>query len=222
MNIIKTINGLFLLGLIAYLTPAPSSLDHSLLNKYDLEKAYGPSAIASEPAGNFQLDKAPDSSRFTHTMLVQGLDEPMQMGILPNLNVIIIERKGGIRLYDAKEKQIKTIGHFNVFSGIEDGLLGVAVDPDFKNNNWVYFYYAVAGEKWVNHLARYELQGDVLVQSSKKVLLEVPTQRKYCCHSAGYLTFDSDGLLYLSIGDNTNAEEIEGHNPTDELSLIHI
>lgn len=216
MNIIKTINGLFLLGLVSYLVPGPSTQEQSLLNKYDLEKAYGAVAISSQPAESFPLDKAPDSSRFTHTMLVQGLDEPMQMGILPNLNVIIIERKGGIRLYDAKEKQIKTIGHFNVFSGIEDGLLGVAVDPDFKNNNWVYFYYAVAGEKWVNHLARYELQGDVLVQSSRKVLLEVPTQRKYCCHSAGYLTFDSDGLLFLSIGDNTNAEEIEGHNPTDE------
>ncbi|MGV3558511.1 PQQ-dependent sugar dehydrogenase [Larkinella arboricola] len=159
---------------------------------------------------------APDSSRFSHMMLVQGLDEPTEMAILPNNNVLIVERKGGVRLYDAQSKELKTIAHFNVFSGIEDGLLGVALDPDFKNNNWAYFYYAVGGEEWVNHLARYELRGDQLIQSSKKVLLEVPTQRKYCCHSAGYLTFDSDGLLYLSIGDNTNAEEIEGHNPTDE------
>ncbi len=104
----------------------------------------------------------------------------------------------------------------NVFSGIEDGLLGVAADPDFKNNRWVYFYYAVAGDRSVSHLVRFELKGEELVQSSKKVLLEVPTQRVYCCHSAGHITFDVNGLLYLSTGDNTNAEEIEGHNPTDE------
>ncbi|WP_420153890.1 PQQ-dependent sugar dehydrogenase, partial [Siphonobacter sp.] len=61
----------------------------------------------------------------------------------------------------------------------------------------------------------FELKGDQLDLASKKVLLEIPTQRKYCCHSAGYVTF-SKGLLYLSTGDNTNAEEIEGHNPTDE------
>ena len=216
VTVLKTINWLFLLGVMAFVSPTALIREQPLLNTYDLQKAYGPSPTQSIPAPSFRFIQAPDSSRFTHTMLVQGLDEPMQMAILPNLNVIIIERKGAIRLYDAQEKQIKTIGHFNVFSGIEDGLLGVAIDPDFKNNNWIYFYYAVAGEKWVNHLARYELQGDVLIQSSRKVLLEVPTQRKYCCHSAGYLTFDTDGLLYLSIGDNTNAEEIEGHNPTDE------
>ncbi|WP_232074040.1 PQQ-dependent sugar dehydrogenase [Spirosoma aureum] len=71
-----------------------------------------------------QRTDAPDSSRFTAMQLVQGLDEPMGMGILPNNNVLIVERKGGVRLYDAELKQLKTIAHINVFSGIEDGLLG--------------------------------------------------------------------------------------------------
>ncbi|WP_233207943.1 PQQ-dependent sugar dehydrogenase [Siphonobacter sp. BAB-5405] len=158
----------------------------------------------------------PDSSRFTHMTLAEGFDEPMQMAILPNLDVLVVERKGAVRLYDAQERQLKTIAHFNVFSGIEDGLLGVAADPKFSTNHWVYFYYGLGGERNVSQLVRYELQGEKLIETSKKVLLEVPTQRTYCCHSAGYLTFGSDGLLYLSIGDNTNAEEIEGHNPTDE------
>ena len=159
---------------------------------------------------------APDSSRFTHMMLAQGLDEPMEMAILPNLNVVIVERKGAIKLYDEKQKQLKTIAHFNVFSGIEDGMLGVAADPDFDQNRWLYFYYGVGGNRNVSHLERYEMVGDQINMASKKVLLEIPTQRTYCCHSAGYLTFGMDGLLYLSTGDNTNAEEIEGHNPTDE------
>ncbi len=165
--------------------------------------------------GEYQLSP-PDSSRFTPITLAEGFDEPMQMAILPNLNVLVVERKGGVRLYDAQQRQLKTIAHFNVFSGIEDGLLGVATDPDFKANHWVYFYYGLGGERHVSQLARYELIEEKLVESSKKVLLEVPTQRTYCCHSAGYLTFGPDKLLYISIGDNTNAEEIEGHNPTDE------
>jgi len=157
----------------------------------------------------------PDSSRFTHTRLVSGLDEPMQMAILPNLDLIVAERKGSVRYFDNATKELSTIAQFNVFSGIEDGLLGVAPDPDFKENHWIYFYYGVGGERSVSQLARFELKGRFLDQASKKVLLEVPTQRKYCCHSAGYIAF-SDGLLYLSIGDNTNAEEIEGHTPIDE------
>ena len=159
---------------------------------------------------------APDSSRFSYMTLASGLDEPMEMAILPNYDIVVVERKGAVRYFNNRSKELLKIAQFNVFSGIEDGLLGVATDPDFANNNWIYFYYAVAGVKNVNHLVRFELKDQELVQSSKKVLLEVPTQRTYCCHSAGYITFGSDRYLYLAIGDNTNAEEIEGHTPIDE------
>jgi cytochrome c len=161
-------------------------------------------------------ENGPDSSRFTYMTLASGLDEPMGMAIMPNYDIVIAERKGAVRYFDNNSKELSTISQFNVFSGIEDGLLGIAADPDFKNNNWIYFYYGVGGDKSVSHLTRFELKDRKLVSSSKKVLLEVPTQRQYCCHSAGYLTFDPEGLLYLSIGDNTNAEEIEGHSPIDE------
>lgn len=158
----------------------------------------------------------PDSNRYTRTVLVQGLDEPLGMAILPDNHVLMVERKGGVKIFNSASKSLKTIANFNVFSGIEDGLLGVATHPDFRKNNWIYFYYAVGGDRAVNRLSRFELLKDSLVLSSEKVLLEIPTQRIYCCHSAGYLTFDARGNLYLSTGDNTNAEETEGYTPVDE------
>ena len=158
----------------------------------------------------------PEASRYTYRILSQGMDEPMQMAILPDNNVLLVERKGAVKFYDDSSKQTKTIAQFDVFSGIEDGLLGVALDPDYEDNHWVYFYYAVAGEKSVNRLSRMELKGDQLNMRSEKALLEIPTQRIYCCHSAGYLGFGSDGLLYLSTGDNTNAEDTEDYVPIDE------
>lgn len=168
-----------------------------------------------QPISTAVSQHGPDSSRFTYSTLVSGLDEPMQMAILPNYDIVVAERKGAVRYFDNETKELSTIAQLNVFSGIEDGLLGLAPDPDFKNNNWIYLYYGAGGDKSVSHLTRFELKGRQLVQESAKVLLEVPTQRKYCCHSAGYLTF-ANGLLYLAIGDNTNAEEIEGHTPIDE------
>lgn len=159
----------------------------------------------------------PDSSRYTPVVLAQGLEEPMGMQILPGSNnVLFAERKGGVQLYISDRNELKTIAHFNVFSGIEDGLLGVALDPKFAINNWVYFYYSVAGDKWVNRLSRFELKGEELVLSSEKILLEIPTQRKYCCHSAGAIAFGPGDLLYLATGDNTNAEEAESYVPVDE------
>ena len=160
----------------------------------------------------------PDSSRYTRFVLAQGLDEPLEMALLPGNDVLFIERKGGVKIYDDETENLKTIANFDVFSGIEDGLLGVAADPEFSENNWLYFYYSVAGDKEVNRLSRFELIGDSLVRASEKILLEIPTQRIYCCHSAGYLGFDAQGNLYLSTGDNTNAEDplVEGYPPVDE------
>jgi len=218
MNPAKLLNLLFLTGgIYLVLNSIPPELRHSdkeafsSIRKAQLEK---PDKVP--PIQQKKSVSPPDSSRFTHMMLAQGLDEPMGMAILPNLNVVIVERKGAVKMYDAKEKQVKPITQFDVYSGIEDGLLGVTIDPNFTQNHWIYFYYGLAGNRNVSQLTRYELNGDQLNIQSKKVLLEVGTQRTYCCHSAGYLTFDSDGLLYMSTGDNTNAEEIEGHNPTDE------
>ena len=172
--------------------------------------------IRPDETAQAKILNSPDSSRYIRKVLVQGLDEPLGMAILPNNDVLIAERKGSLKLFVNKTKMLKTLINFNVFSGIEDGLLGIAIDPGFSENHWVYFYYALAGEKSLNRLSRFEFKGDSLLQSSEKILLEIPTQRKYCCHSAGYISFDSNGLLYLSTGDNTNAEETNGYTPVDE------
>lgn len=187
-------------------------------NEGDLKRAISQKlskSIAPDYAGVKTLS-VPDSTRYTRTVLVQGLDEPLGMAILPNHDVLLAERKGSLKIYNRLTKQIKLISNFNVFSGIEDGLLGLAIDPKFSENHWIYFYYALGGDRSVNRLSRFLLDGDSLVQTSEKILLEIPTQRKYCCHSAGYISFDTDGLLYLSTGDNTNAEETEGYTPVDE------
>ena len=165
---------------------------------------------------NEQASVKPDSSRYTRTVLAEGLDEPMEMVILPGNDVLLVERKGGVRLFKDATKELRAVANFDVFSGIEDGLLGVVADPDYEKNHWLYFYYAVAGEKAVSRLSRFEFRNDSLLRSTETVLLEIPTQRIYCCHSAGYLKFDHQGNLYLSTGDNTNAEETEGYTPVDE------
>jgi len=167
-------------------------------------------------AGSSDPTVKPDSSRYTRTVLAEGLDEPMEMVILPDNDVLFVERKGGVRLYKDATRELRSVANFEVFSGIEDGLLGVVADPDYEKNHWLYFYYAVAGEKAVSRLSRMEFRNDSLLRSTETVLLEIPTQRIYCCHSAGYLKFDHAGNLYLSTGDNTNAEETNGYTPVDE------
>ncbi|HEX6629115.1 MAG TPA: PQQ-dependent sugar dehydrogenase, partial [Gemmatimonadaceae bacterium] len=59
------------------------------------------------------------------------------------------------------------------------------------------------------------MQGDVIHLDSKKIILEVPTQRLQCCHTGGSIAFDSKGNLYLSTGDNSNPFA-SGYAPIDE------
>lgn len=160
----------------------------------------------------------PDSNRYTRMVLAQGLDEPLEMAILPNNNVLFVERKGAVKIYEAANKKVKTIASLNVFSGIEDGLLGVTLDPGFVNNHWIYLYYAPAGPDSIDRLSRFELLGDSLPLASEKVMLEIPTQRTFCCHSAGDIGFGPDSLLYVAVGDNTNADDPYkiGYQPVDE------
>ena len=175
----------------------------------------------------------PDENRFTKVILAEKLNEPLEMAILPDERVLFIERHGKVQLYSPTTKQVKTIATIPVSTKYkdaegheteaEDGLLGVNIDPDFVKNHWVYLYYSPAGTDPKNSLVRYELRGDDLVLDSKKVLLDVPTQREQCCHTGGSIDWDRAGNLYLSTGDNTSPratlyapiDERTGRSPWD-------
>ncbi|UFH54733.1 PQQ-dependent sugar dehydrogenase [Spirosoma sp. KNUC1025] len=156
----------------------------------------------------------PDENRFTKVVLAEKLNEPLEMAILPDERVLFVERHGQIQLYSPATQKVKTIATIPVSTKYkdkegheteaEDGLLGVNIDPNFEKNHWVYLYYSPAGSESKNILTRYELRGDELVLSSKKVLLEVAVQREQCCHTGGSIDWDREGNLYLSTGDNTS------------------
>ncbi|RYZ96868.1 MAG: carbohydrate-binding protein, partial [Sphingobacteriaceae bacterium] len=139
--------------------------------------------------------------------------------------VLFIERKGNVKLYDPIKKSTNIIAVIPVstkyksrqgkISEAEDGLLGIVTDPDFDKNHWLYLYYSAAGDDAKNVLVRYDYINDRLVESSKKVMLEVPVQREQCCHTGGKMDFDKDKNLYLTTGDNTSSKAT-GYSPADE------
>ncbi len=172
------------------------------------------------------MAQVPEENRFQKTVLAEQLNEPLELAILPDDRVIFIERHGLVKLYDPVSKKVKEIARIAVSTTYtpvggtseeaEDGLLGLGIAPDFNSNPWVYLYYSPAGAESKNVLARYTFQGERLDTSSVKILLEIPTQREYCCHTGGSIDWDSDGNLYLSTGDNTSPRESGGYAPIDE------
>jgi glucose/arabinose dehydrogenase len=141
---------------------------------------------------------------------------PMELGPTPDGRVLYIERAGRIKIYKPDSDTTVLAGHLDVNYNLEDGLLGLAIDPNFASNNWIYLYYTPNGQIPENILSRFTMNGDQVDFASEKVLLRIPTQRLMCCHSAGHLLFDKDGHLWLTVGDNTSPYGSDAFSPIDE------
>jgi glucose/arabinose dehydrogenase/type 1 glutamine amidotransferase len=152
----------------------------------------------------------------------QTLD-PMELSIAADGRVVFVERGGLVKMWE-EGRGTRVIGTLSVNAGIEDGLLGVALDPAFMENGWVYIYYTPLGldgaGRAVNRLSRFTLReidgAEALDPASEVAMLDVETQREECCHSGGSVAFGPDGLLYLTTGDNTNPFASDGFAPIDE------
>ncbi|MEP7318405.1 MAG: ThuA domain-containing protein [Panacibacter sp.] len=152
----------------------------------------------------------PDEARFTKTQLSQGeFFEPTEMTVLPNFDVMIVQRRGEILLYSNEKKTVKQVGFLNVYwhtstPGVnaEEGLMGLCKDPNYAKNNWVFMYYSPVDSN-VNRLSRFTFKNDTIDLATEKTILEVKSQRNICCHTGGSIAFGADGLLYFSAGDNS-------------------
>lgn len=150
-------------------------------------------------------------------VLVSGMQEPMTLDVASDGRVFYNERAGSVKVW-SEVGGLQNVHTFKVYTEEEHGLLGLALDPDFDQNNYLYIYYTpLRGEG--NHLVRFTYSDSdgtpKLVRGSKRELLTVPTARDTCCHVAGAINFGPDGKLYLSTGDNTNPFESEGYAPID-------
>ncbi|MGY0065310.1 PQQ-dependent sugar dehydrogenase [Streptomyces sp. QTS137] len=177
------------------------------------------------------------AAEFQQVTLAKGVaetGEPMTLTVLPDRSVLHTSRDGTVRLTDGAGNT-KVAGKLDVYSHDEEGLQGVAADPAFASNRFVYLYYAPKlstpnGDApsdgpasgftpfdGVNRLSRFVLKTDgILDLTSEKKILDVPASRGICCHVGGDIDFDSAGNLYLSTGDDTNPFASEGYTPIDE------
>ena len=170
----------------------------------------------NKPVSYAGVKNVPEENRFPVETMVSGMDEPMELELLPDGRPIWIERKGAMKVYDPEFDAVAEVHTMDVWTEFEDGMLGIALDPDFAQNNWLYLYYSPNGEESVNRLSRFKFRDNKLDEATEQVILDVPTNRNRCCHSGGSIEFGGSGLLHLSIGDNTNPFESDGYAPIDD------
>lgn len=184
-----------------------------------------------------QLDPnlPPEENRFTTTILSEpgALDEPMAFTFLNTEEMLLVERKGGVKSFNVNSRQVKEAGFVPVNTKYvnkegqsreaEEGLMGIIAHPEFAENHWIYMLYADPDEP-KHVLARWEYRDGKVDDNTKIVVLEYPAQREVCCHTGGGMVFDKDGNLYLTTGNNTanppigtsNLDERPGNENADD------
>lgn len=153
--------------------------------------------------------------KYQVTVIDNNPSNPMNLTVLPNLDVLYVERGGTLKRRNHSNGLIETVATLQVDSGREDGLLGIVTDPDFETNNWLYLFYSpeTVSEQRVS---RFTYSDGALDMESEEIILRIPVQRTECCHSGGDLEFDGDGNLFITTGDNTNPFQSDGFAPIDE------
>lgn len=138
------------------------------------------------------------------------------MAFAPDGSLFVAEQRGTLRVVDANGQLQETPfldARGSIGSSGERGLLGVALDPDFANNNYVYVYYTRKESRATpahNRVARYTAsvddQGNVVAEpGSWKLLLRLANLRA-TNHNGGAIHFGSDGKLYVAVGENAREE----------------
>jgi aldose sugar dehydrogenase len=147
----------------------------------------------------FGCKKDPELNEYSKQLKIEvfakNLEVPWGMAFFPNGDFLFCERDGEINLKRKDQSDFNLIMFRNVQVS-EGGLLGLAIDPDFAINHYVFIYETVVG---YNQLVRLKYENGILFQDAV-ILTGIPAANN---HDGGALRFGPDGFLYLGTGDAT-------------------
>jgi uncharacterized repeat protein (TIGR01451 family) len=146
---------------------------------------------------------------FAQTQLAHGLSKPVVIAFPPGGDAWIGQEGGTILDYHNGAIQPTPVVTLpNVFepSGSEDGLLGMAFDPNFATNHFVYLSYTVAITSGgvttgFARLSRFTASGNTISPATEKVLYQ-GGQAQQLHHPGNDLKIGPDGKLWWSVGEN--------------------
>lgn len=135
------------------------------------------------------------------TTIAAGLNHPWSLAFLPNGDLLVTERNGGLRIVHAGQLEAKPIlGVPPAFAESDGGLLGLTLHPDFPHNGLVYLCLSVGtADANASSVIRGQLSGRSLLKVTT-IFTAVP-MKKDANHFGCRLIFGPDGKLLVTLGD---------------------
>lgn len=144
-------------------------------------------------------------ANFVQSIVANGISNPTAMAFTPDGRVFVAQQNGSLRVVKNGALLATAFVNLTVNSSGERGLIGIAIDPDFATNNYVYLYYTVPTAPIHNRISRFTANGDVVVPGSESIVLDLDPLSSATNHNGGAMQFGKDGMLYVAIGENANS-----------------
>ena len=144
---------------------------------------------------------------FTETQFASGFTNPTAMAFAPDGRLFVCQQGGQLRVFKNGALLAAPFVSLTVDSNGERGLLGVAFDPNFATNNFLYVYYTATTPQVHNRVSRFTASvanPDVAQAGSEVAILDLNNLSGATNHNGGAIHFGPDGKLYIAVGENAN------------------
>src|SRR6188508_810996 len=114
---------------------------------------------------------------FAETRVATGLPSPTAMAIAPDGRIFVAQQGGALRVVKNGALLTQPFLTVSVNAEGERGLLGVAFDPNFASNSFVYVYYTTSASPVHNRVSRFTASAanpDVVAAGTEVTLLDLP------------------------------------------------
>ncbi|OQP53515.1 CBM96 family carbohydrate-binding protein [Niastella populi] len=149
-------------------------------------------------------------ANFQRVQVTASLSNPTAMAFTPDGRVLICQQSGQLRVVKNGSLLSTPAVSLSVNTSGERGLIGVAIDPNFTTNQFIYLYYTHTSGPH-NRVSRFTMTGDVA--GSETPILDLPTLSGIY-HNGGALAFGNDGKLYVAVGENqvgSNSQNLDNY-----------
>ncbi len=164
--------------------------------------------------GSFAMTNAYPNLSFTNPLFFAGV---------PGENrVVVVEQGGTIEVFDDDAATNNSDVIFNISARIvssgEQGLLGLAFDPNFTQNRYIYVHYSMNSPRR-SVIARFmwDAASDDVDLGTEKIIIEIP--QPFANHNGGMVAFGPDNYLYIAMGDGGDAGDPQNHGQ-DTTTLL--
>ena len=171
-----------------------------------------PSPIPATPTPSFFVEKLPDPSTAQWSLVVSGLEKPVDLQHAGDERLFLVEQHGVIRVLEAGEfltEPFLDLRDFVDASGSEQGLLGLAFHPNYAENGQFFVNYIDTRGNTV--VARFNVSPDPNLADLNSLRVIIRYDQPYANHNGGGIVFGPDGYLYIASGDGGSTGDPEGH-----------